>query len=449
MNNKILIVDDEKKMRDSLSDILSFKGYKTIKAKNGEETMNIIVNDVVDLILLDIKMPGMDGIKTLREIKKIEPHLPVIMISGYGTIRDAVEATKLGAYDYIEKPVEAERLFLTVQNALERSLLQLENIRLQEDISKKYFMVGNSKAIKKIHLLIKKAAPTNAKVMIIGENGTGKELIAKAIHNNSRRAGGPFVRVNCASIPEELIESELFGHKKGAFTGAYTDKDGKFFLADKGTIFLDEIGDMSLRTQSKVLRVLQEGEFERVGDTEIINVDVRVISATNKNLYKEIREKKFREDLFYRLNVITITVPPLRKRKEDIPMLAEYFLKEFTEENNKDIKGFTKSALKALIDSPWRGNIRELRNVIERIVILSDKEFIDSSDVFNALSLYMPDEKKPSSTVYKEAHREFEKKFIVNNLIANNWNISKTAESISIDRTTLYKKMKKLGIKAK
>jgi len=447
MNEKILITDDEKRMRESLADMLSFKGYKPVMAKDGNETLDIIQNNNIHLVLLDIKMPGLDGISTLQKIKKMKSSLPVIMISGYGTIKDAVEATKIGAFDFIEKPVEADRLLLTIKNALEKSSLELENIRLQQDIKKKYHMVGSSKALKKIHSLINKAAPSNAKVLIMGENGTGKELIARAIHKNSKRSQDPFIRVNCASIPEELIESELFGHKKGSFTGALADKDGKFFLADKGTIFLDEVGDMSMRTQSKVLRVLQEGDFERVGDTESIQVDVRVISATNKDIEKEIKERRFREDLFYRLNVISIIAPSLRDRKEDIPLLAEYFLNEFREENNKNVRGFSQDALTALINNEWKGNIRELKNVIERIVILSGKEFIDKEDVYTATQpqRLTPQKQKPAN--YKEARDEFDRNFIINSLIAHNWNVSKTAAFLSLERTTLYKKMQKLGIK--
>ena len=450
--NKILVVDDEESIRKSLKMILEYEGYQVYEAGDGYSALDLIdeIFDI-DLVLLDIKLPGMDGIEVLSEIKK-KPYSPeVIMISGHGTIKVAVEATKLGAFDFLEKPLQRERVLLSVRNALNHSRLREENIDLRRKTEKKYEIIGEHPLMKKLWEQILKAAPSNATVLIYGESGTGKELIARAIHKHSLRAKEKFVQVNCAAIPEELIESELFGHEKGAFTGATERKIGKFELADHGTIFLDEVGDMSLKTQSKVLRVLEEGEVQRVGSSQIIKVDVRVIAATNKNLQEEIKKGKFREDLYYRLNVIPIYSPPLRERKEDIPLLINYFIKNYCEENNIKPKKFSEKAIEVMMKYPWKGNVRELKNVVERLLIMSEKDIIDVEDLPEYIrgdsSVYFPDIKNVRSL--KEFKELAEKKFILAKLKENNWNISKTARIIGTPRSNLYKKLEQYGIKVK
>jgi len=450
--NKILVVDDEESIRKSLKMILEYEGYEVYEAGDGYSALDLIdeIFDI-DLVLLDIKLPGMDGIEVLSEIKK-KPYSPeVIMISGHGTIKVAVEATKLGAFDFLEKPLQRERVLLSVRNALNHSRLREENIDLRRKTEKKYEIIGEHPLMKKLWEQILKAAPSNATVLIYGESGTGKELIARAIHKHSLRAKEKFVQVNCAAIPEELIESELFGHEKGAFTGATERKIGKFELADHGTIFLDEVGDMSLKTQSKVLRVLEEGEVQRVGSSQIIKVDVRVIAATNKNLQEEIKKGRFREDLYYRLNVIPIYSPPLRERKEDIPLLINYFIKTYCEENNIKPKKFSEKAIEVMMKYPWKGNVRELKNVVERLLIMSEKDIIDVEDLPEYIrgdsSVYFPDIKNVRSL--KEFKELAEKKFILAKLKENNWNISKTARIIGTPRSNLYKKLEQYGIKVK
>ncbi len=450
--NKILVVDDEESIRKSLKMILEYEGYQVYEAVDGYSALDLIeeVFDI-DLVLLDIKLPGMDGIEVLSEIKK-KPYSPeVIMISGHGTIKVAVEATKLGAFDFLEKPLQRERVLLSVRNALNHSRLREENIDLRKRAEKKYELIGEHPLMKKLWEQILKAAPSNATVLIYGESGTGKELIARAIHKHSLRAKERFVQVNCAAIPEELIESELFGHEKGAFTGATEKKIGKFELANHGTIFLDEVGDMSLKTQSKVLRVLEEGEVQRVGSSQIIKVDVRIIAATNKNLEEEIKKGKFREDLYYRLNVIPIYSPPLRERKEDIPLLVNYFIKCYSEENNIKPKRFSEKAIEVMMKYPWKGNVRELRNVVERLLIMTERDIIDIEDLPEYIrgdsSIYFPDAKNIKSL--KEFRELAEKRFIIEKLKENNWNISKTARAIGTPRSNLYKKLEQYGIKIK
>src|SRR5436190_8669053 len=370
----ILIIDDEKSIRKTLTEILSYEGYKIDEAGDGEEGWKKFSEKPYDVVLCDIKMPKMDGIEFLDKAKEFNPDIPVIMISGHGNIDTAVDAVKKGAFDYISKPPDLNRLLITLRNALDKQSLITETKVLKRKVGKSLEMIGDSAPINKIKDTIEKVAPTDARVLITGENGVGKELVARWIHEKSNRNSGPMIEVNCAAIPSELIESELFGHEKGAFTSAVKQRIGKFELANGGTLFLDEIGDMSLSAQSKVLRALQEGKITRVGADKDINVDVRVIAATNKNLLKEVDEKTFREDLYHRLSVILIHVPSLNERKEDIPLLAESFLKEICDDYGMPLKAFTPEALKELQKMNWTGNIRELRNVIERLVIMCDKK---------------------------------------------------------------------------
>ncbi len=452
MGQQILIVDDEERIRQSLSGVLQDEGYQTSEAKDGNQALKQIENDPPDLVLLDIWMPGMDGIEVLGRIKSLHSALPVIMISGHANIELAVKATKLGAFDFIEKPLSLDKVLLTVNNALKVAKLEQENIALRQVVERKYEMVGNSPAIQNLKEQMKIVAPTNGWVLITGENGTGKELVARGIHQMSLRADKPFVEVNCAAIPEELIESELFGHEKGAFTGALTRKRGKFDLANGGTIFLDEIADMSLKTQAKILRILQEQRFERVGGTEMIFVDVRVIAATNRDLREEIQKGRFREDLFYRLNVIPLHVPPLRERKSDIPLLVEHFLEEFCQENHKEKKKITPEAMDLLISYSWPGNVRELKNIVERMVIMTRGSIIEAKDVPEPVQTHLKSPPEMSFFDYpllKDARREFEKRFIMKKLMENDENISKTAEMIGIERSNLHRKIRSYGIALK
>lgn len=448
----ILITDDEKSIRGALKEILEFEDYSTLEAENGEQALDIVKSEAVDLVILDIKMKGMDGIEVLEQIKALKPELQVIMISGHGTIKIAVEATKMGAFDFIEKPPDLNRLLVSVRNAMKSSELIRENKQMRSELHGSSDIIGNSRAIENIKKMIQKVAPSNSRVLITGENGTGKELVAKAIHQNSRRASKKFVGVNCAAIPADLLESELFGHEKGAFTGASEKRIGKFEQADSGTLFLDEIGDMSKNAQSKVLRALQENEITRVGGNKPIKVDVRVLSATNKELGSEIKEGRFREDLYHRLNVIPIHIPPLRERKEDIPILATWFLKRLAE-NDIVFSGmqFSEGALQELQKNQWSGNIRELQNAVERLAVLSSENQIDKDDVQTIIS----NKKKIDDTldrlvdehdsfhVYKE---EAERLFLLRKLEQNDWNVSATAGAIDIQRSHIYNKMKKYDI---
>ncbi len=447
---RILVIDDEEGIRKSLKMILEYEGYEFFEAATGEDGLEKLREVVgLDLVLLDIKMPGKDGLEVLAEIKQ-KPYSPeVLMISGQGTIQAAVEATKLGAFDFLEKPLHRERVLLSIRNALKQNLLSREYQDLKKRAEKHYELVGDHPLMKALWKEILKIAPTNATVLIYGESGTGKELVARAVHAHSLRAKEKFVQVNCAAIPEELIESELFGHEKGAFTGATEKKTGKFEQADAGTIFLDEIADMSLKTQSKVLRVLEEGEVQKVGSSRIAKVDVRVIAATNKDLRKEMQEGRFREDLFFRLNVVPMATPPLRERREDIPVLVEYFSRTFAEENNFRVRKFSREALDAMMKYPWKGNVRELRNTVERLLILTEKDTIEAKD--------LPEPFRGSSEVARpeaagvKTLREYrdiaERDFILAKLEANNWNISQTAREIDTPRSNLYKKLEQYGIK--
>ena len=449
---KILITDDEQSIRNALREILEFEKYIVLEAENGEEALKTIKTETIDLVLLDIKMKGMDGIEVLEKIKETNTELPVIMISGHGNIKIAVEATKTGAFDFLEKPPDLNRLLISVRNALKSSELIRENQQIRTELYGDTEIIGSSPSMLKIKELIKKVAPSNSRVLITGENGTGKELVAKAIHNQSRRASRKFVDVNCAAIPSELLESELFGHEKGAFTGASTRRIGKFEQADGGTLFLDEIGDMSSDSQAKVLRALQENQITRVGGTERIEVDVRVLSATNKDLQKEIEEHKFREDLFHRLNVIPIHLPPLRERRDDIPNLAKWFLNKLAD--NEIVfsgKSFNEDALKKLQEQHWPGNIRELQNVVERLALLSSEDAITEKDV----ELLVMNKKKPKDQLgnlldetesFHDYKEEAERLFLLRKLEKYNWNVSATADAIDIQRSHIYNKMKKYQI---
>ena len=450
MNKAILIVDDEESICRSLKGILSDEGHEVITASSGEECLKIIEDELPDLVLLDIWLPGIDGIETLQNIKTNYPHIQVIMISGHGTVEYAVRATKLGAFDFIEKPLSLDKVVIIVNHALDLVRLEEENKLLRDRMMPLNELQGESKAIIELREMIQIIAPTNAWILIMGENGTGKELVAKSIHRQSRRSDKAFVEVNCAAIPEELIESELFGHEKGAFTGATAKKRGKFDLANGGIIFLDEVADMSLNAQAKILRILQEKKFERVGGTRIIETDVRVLAATNKDLEKEMEEGRFRQDLYYRLHVIPLLVPPLRERKADIPLLANHFIKEFSLEESGKQKTITDDALQVLMAHDWPGNVRELKNTIERLTIVTTTDIITSQDVSPLIKEHKKyghiDATLHSVDSLKDACREFEKKYILQKLSENGWNVTKTADSIGVERSNLYKKMKNYGL---
>jgi two-component system nitrogen regulation response regulator NtrX len=440
----ILIIDDEDGIRESLSGIFEDEGYTVLTASSGEEGLKLLKEHSPDLILLDVWLPGIDGLQTLKEIKDLKPGLPVIMVSGHGNIELAVKATRTGAYDFLEKPLSLERVLLAAKRALEKRTLEIENKTLRQDLVKRWKLVGNSQKMKQLSEQIDMAAKSNSRVLILGESGSGKELVAHVLHEKSGRADKPFIEMNCAAIPQELIESELFGHEKGSFTGAFERKKGRFELADEGTLFLDEIGDMSLSTQSKVLRVMETQEFQRVGGSQNIKVDVRIISATNKDLIDEAKKGNFREDLLYRLNVIPIIVPPLRERREDIPVLVGYFLDYFAVEYGQKRKNIAPDGLKMIEAYDWPGNIRELRNVIERIVIMIPSNTVTAKNIIigeAARSDYF------SFNTLKEARELFEKDFITKKLEENNWNISKTAEILDIERSNLHRKIKAYDIK--
>jgi two-component system nitrogen regulation response regulator NtrX len=444
---RILVVDDEEPIRKTLRMALEYEGYDVSESSSGQEALVLVEREPPDLVFLDIKMPGMDGLEVLEKLSEKPPFPPVIMVSGHGTIQTAVQATKLGAFDFIEKPLETERVLLAVRNALERKELAEEVGRLRLKFERRYQMVGSSAALERVREAIKRSAPTNATVLITGESGTGKELVARAIHTNSQRARGPFVQVNCAAIPEDLIESELFGHEKGSFTGATAKQIGKFEQAHRGTIFLDEVGDMSARTQAKVLRVLQEGEVERVGSQATIKVDVRVIAATNKDLKSEIDGGTFREDLFFRLSVIPIHTPALRERREDIEPLISHFVQTFAAEDNLRSKGFSAEAMQRLASYAWNGNVRELRNTVERLLIMAPGEVIGVADLPETIRYgeEAPSEGEGTSTL-KEFKETSERAFLVSKLRENGWNISQTAQFIGTPRSNLYKKLEQYKI---
>ncbi len=451
MTPTILIVDDEPGVRSSLSGVLRDEGYTVEAVPSGEACLERVTRGPVDLIVLDVWLPGMDGLATLARLRERQVDAQVVLISGHGNIESAVRAIKMGAFDFVEKPLSLEKTVLVVRNALHQRRLEQENRALRARVDRSETMVGESHAMRQLREQVAMAAPTNGRVLIYGENGTGKELVARTIHNLSRRRAHAFVEVNCAAIPEELIESELFGHVRGAFTGAVADRRGKFEAADGGTIFLDEIGDMSLKTQAKVLRVLQEQTLEAVGATTRIKVDARVLAATNKDLQAEIRAGQFREDLYFRLNVIPIFVPPLRDRQEDIPLLADHFMAEFAREYGRRIKTFDAGARGVLQQYPWPGNVRELRNVIERLMIMvpgdriaaSDLGFLDAGGMGRTAAAAEPAAER---LTLHEARDRFERDLILRTLAEQQGNMSRTADALGVERSNLYRKMKAFGI---
>jgi two-component system nitrogen regulation response regulator NtrX len=448
--HSILIVDDEDGIRESLSAVLRDEGYVADSVESAEAGLEWLERKHCDVVMLDIWLPGMDGLEALEKIQKLEDPPRVIMISGHGTIETAVRATKLGAFDFIEKPLSIDKTLLTLRHALDQQELAAENQSLRREIHGRYQIIGDSVPMKALRQQLALAAPTNGRVLVYGESGVGKELVAHALHNLSLRSEKRFVEVNCAAIPEELIESELFGHLKGSFTGAVEDKTGKFEEADGGTLFLDEIGDMSLRTQSKVLRVIEEQRFTPVGSAGSLTVDVRVVTATNKDLSEEIQKGNFREDLFYRLNVIPFYVPPLREHAEDIPALAEHFLAEFARMYGRRPKRLSEPALQALVEYRWPGNVRELRNLIERLVIMVQGERIERRNLPPVLQQDRSRAKSASASggffSLQEARASYERDYILRKLEENRGNISRTAEALGLERSHLYRKMKSLGI---
>jgi two-component system, NtrC family, nitrogen regulation response regulator NtrX len=446
----ILLVDDEPQILQALSGLLQDEDFEVLTAPEGETALRLVRETPPDLVMLDIALPGRDGLEILQDLKEQYPTLPVIMISAFGSVENAVRATRLGAYDFIEKPPHADKILLSIRNALEMARLSEENLRLRQQAVPFREIIGNSAAIQEVRDKLRLVAPTAASVLITGENGTGKELVARALHFQSRRAHRPFVEVNCAAIPEDLIESELFGHEKGAFTGATSRRQGKFDLAHEGTLFLDEIGDMSLKTQAKILRILEEQRFERVGGSRPIQVDARVVAATNKNLEEEIAKGNFREDLYHRINVIPLQVPPLREHREDIPLLANYFLKELAQESQGPPKTLTPRALEVLSRRPWPGNVRELKNFIWRVSVLTTSPVIDAED--------LPLERDPAGNYpggvgalltlpdFREARARFEREYLKRHLEAHKGCVSATAEAIGLERSHLYRKLRIYGL---
>jgi two-component system nitrogen regulation response regulator NtrX len=452
----VLVADDEADIRASLKMILDYEGIGMVEAATGPEALDTARDSDPDAVLLDIKMPRMDGLEVLAELRKRDEELPIVMISGHGTIATAVEATRLGAFDFMEKPLERDRVLLVLRNAIEQRRLRAENRDLRLSFEERFEMVGESSALSGVQDAVARAAPTPASVLITGESGTGKELVARAIHRNSPREGQPFVKVNCAAIPEELIESELFGHVKGSFTGATRDQIGKFVQADGGTIFLDEIGDMSLKTQAKVLRVLQDGEVEPVGAAKSLTVDVRLVAATNKSLEEEIEAGRFREDLFFRLNVVPIHLPALRERRQDIEALVHYFAETFCRENNYRNRTITPDALASLAEQPWPGNVRELRNAVERLLIMTPGDRIDVGDLPAGIGMALakaevgvPDGAlviRHTKATLQQFKDEAERAYLVARLREQDWNIAATAKAIETPRSNLYKKLEAYSI---
>jgi two-component system, NtrC family, nitrogen regulation response regulator NtrX len=446
--SSILIIDDEKEICESIKMILDYEDYNVDYSTSTAEGIEKLFANKFSCLLLDIQMPEMNGFEVLKKVKENNSATPVVIISAHGSIENAIKATKLGAFDFIEKPIDRDKLLISVRNAAEQYKLLNENSEIKQSLQGDNKILGNSKAIQSILELIERVAPIDTRILITGENGTGKELVARALHYKSARKDKAFIEVNCAAIPNELIESELFGHEKGSFTGAFQQRIGKFELANKGTIFLDEIGDMSLQAQAKVLRAIEDSKIERVGGTKKIEVDVRILAATNKNLPEEIGKGNFREDLFHRLNVIPVQIPPLRERIEDIPILVNHFASDITAKHKKPSVKFTEDALKFLQSLSWSGNIRELRNAVERIIILTDKKELTVKDI----EILSPGSKSSmgdiidTSNSFQEFKDKAEKAFIIKQLKANDWNISKTADVLEIQRSHLYNKMKKFGI---
>ena len=452
MSKVVLVVDDEKDIRISLTGILEDEGYQVVTAASGLEALEAAREDLPDLVLLDIWMPGMDGLETLEQLKSLFPFITIIMISGHGTIETAVRATKLGAFDFIEKPLSLDKVLISVANALRMKELCVENDELKRVAGNEHELIGDNAVMAALREQIMRVAPTNASVLISGANGTGKELLGRSIHYYSQRHNKPFSTINCAAVPEELIESELFGHEKGAFIGASVQKKGRFDLTDGGTFFLDEIGDMSLKTQAKVLRLLHERCFERVGGTRLVTVDVRIIAATNKDLEEEVCQGRFRQDLYYLLNVVPFHPPALRDRLDDIPLLVQHFVSLFYRKEGRDPKQFLPETLDILKQYHWPGNVRELKNIIERILIMTPGRMITSDDIPDLSG--GPIESKGATPLLdragqatlREAREEFERDFIISKLEENDWNISRTAEIIELERSNLHRKIKSYGI---
>jgi len=443
---KILVVDDEDGIRKVLGQLLEYEGHEVASAAHGGEAITLHASFRPDLTFLDVKMPRMDGLEVLTRIRESDPGAVVVMISGHGTIDTALEATRRGAFDFLEKPLDTDRILLVLRNALQQQGLQEENARLRDEVESRHQIVGRSFAIRQVVERLERVAPADARVLITGDNGTGKELVARAIHRLSPRADRPFVEVNCAAIPGELIESELFGHVKGSFTGAHEDRPGKFELADGGSLFLDEVGDMSLSAQAKVLRALQEGVITRVGGARALQVDVRVLAATNKDLQEEIAEGRFREDLYYRLNVIPLHVPPLRERREDIPMLVEHFTRQLMREAVMPGRRFSDDALLLLQRMDWPGNVRELRNTVERLLILAPGEVIRAADVealVGARGAAGISGEILGARTFNEFKEVAERAFILHKLRENDWNVSETARVLEMPRSNLYKKIER------
>jgi len=447
---RILIVDDEQGIRAALGQLLEFEGYEVRSVGNAVDGITEYQKQRPDLVFLDVKMAGIDGVEALKKIKEIDPSAIVVMISGHATIQTAVEATQLGAYDILEKPLDTDRILVTLRNALKHLDLHEENARLKETIQSRYEIVGKSYGIRAVIDKIDRVGKSDARVLITGENGTGKELVARALHSQSSRAGEPFVEVNCAAIPTELIESELFGHMKGSFTGAVADRAGKFEQANGGTLFLDEVGDMSLAAQAKVLRVLQDGVVTRIGGSKPIEVDVRVLAATNKNLEAEIGDGRFREDLFYRLNVVPIHVPPLRERREDISLLVAHFVNLLTKREGVAPRSFAPEAVERLTHLDWPGNVRELRNTIERLLILAPGPRITGEDVARLVGKRDPEQAGLGSLLECKTFEEFkhaaERAFLLAKLRELDWNVSETARALDMPRSNLYKKIERYGL---
>ena len=450
MSHRVLVVDDEQGIRAALGQLLEYEGYEVRSESSAPAGIATFEKWRPHLVFLDVKMAGMDGLEGLKRIRQIDPTASVVMISGHATIQTAVEATQLGAYDILEKPLDTDRILVLLRNALQHVSLQEENARLRETIESRFEIVGRSYAIRALTSQIEKVAVTPARVLITGENGTGKELVARAIHRLSPRASKPFIEVNCAAIPSELIESELFGHMKGSFTGAVSDRAGKFEQADKGTLFLDEIGDMSLAAQAKVLRVLQDGEVTRIGGTKQHRVDVRVLAATNKKLEEEIAANRFREDLFYRLNVLPLHVPPLRDRREDIPLLAQHFVNMLSQRDGAPSRTMDSTAIEVLQRFDWPGNVRELRNAIERVMILAAGPRITGADVTRLTGAKPPDASGLGSLLEMKTYEEFknaaERAFLLHKLREMDWNVSETARVLDMPRSNLYKKIERYGL---
>jgi two-component system nitrogen regulation response regulator NtrX len=451
MSHRVLIVDDEAGIRQALKQVLEYEDLEVRVAASGGEAITLYSEFRPQLVFLDVKMAGLDGLETLSRLRTLDPRAQVVMISGHGTIATAVEATQRGAFDFLEKPLDTDRLLLTVRNALAHAELVGENARLREAAQSRYAMVGSSPALEAVRELIAKVGPTAARVLITGENGTGKELVARALHESSPRRDQPLIEVNCAAIPSELIESELFGHMKGSFTGAFADRAGKFEQADGGTLFLDEVGDMSLSAQAKLLRVLQEGVVTRIGGAKSIQVDVRVLAATNKDLESEIAEGRFREDLLYRLNVVPIEVPPLRERLEDVPALVAHFAEQLAAGAGVPGKTFADDAIERLQERGWPGNIRELRNAVERALILSPGKVIAAADIDRLLpasdgALLSAVTEAGGSQTFETFKQEAEKSFLAQKLREHDWNVSETARSLKMPRSNLYKKIERYGL---